>query len=238
MGEDRAQSGSGRSTEADRAYARLREAIVGERLAPNERLIEVELAEELGVGRAAVRTALARLEQDGLVDRVAYRGARVRAISEAEAVEIVEARAVLEGLVARHAARRATGEDVARLRATIRDMQARLEAGDLLGLSGLNGQLHRQMLGIARHETATRHIDALQAQNARYQFRTVLVPGRAAESLAEHRAIIAAVEAGQSDEAETLMLRHLSHVVEALRQAAKGRDGAWTAPESTAILPA
>src|SRR5579875_664954 len=77
---------------------RLRAAIVDGDLLPNERLVEAELTRRLGVGRSAVRTALARLEHEGLVEIEPHRGARVRVVSLPEAVEIVEARAVLEGL--------------------------------------------------------------------------------------------------------------------------------------------
>jgi len=83
---------------------------------PNERLIEMDPAQLYNVGRAAIRTTLARLEQDGLVEREPNRGARVRAISEEEAVETLEARAVLEGLAARYAARNVTDADIADLR--------------------------------------------------------------------------------------------------------------------------
>jgi DNA-binding GntR family transcriptional regulator len=71
---------------ADGGYQALREAIVLGTLQPNERLVEANLAREFGLGRSAVRTALARLEQDGLVEREPHRGARVRLIDEREAV--------------------------------------------------------------------------------------------------------------------------------------------------------
>src|SRR5690606_33541755 len=86
---------------ADLAYARLRQEIVSGALRPNERLVEAELTERLGVGRAGVRTALARLEQDGLVVRERHRGAKVRLVGEQEALEILEARGALEGVAAR-----------------------------------------------------------------------------------------------------------------------------------------
>ena len=63
---------------------RLREAIVTGRFQPSERLIEVEVARELGVGRSAVRTALARLEHEGLVEHERHRGARVRLVGAQE----------------------------------------------------------------------------------------------------------------------------------------------------------
>src|SRR6185437_16241581 len=99
----------------EECYIQLREAILKEKFLPNERLIEMDLAQEFGAGRAAIRTALARLEQDGLVERERYRGARVRLISESEAIEILEVRAALESLAARYAALKITPEQSDRL---------------------------------------------------------------------------------------------------------------------------
>src|SRR5579883_1839753 len=106
----------------DECYTQLREAIMRGEFLPNERLIEIDLAQSLGAGRAAIRTALARLEQEGLVQRERYRGARVRLVSEAEAIEILEARAVLEGLAVRHAALNATTDDIVTLRALVSEL--------------------------------------------------------------------------------------------------------------------
>jgi DNA-binding GntR family transcriptional regulator len=209
-------------TEPDEGYHRLRQAILQGQFMPNERLIETDLAKAFHLGRAAIRTALARLEQDGLVEREPFRGARVRSILVDEAIEILETRAVLEGLAVRHAAAHATTEDVTVLRATLEQMRARYAADDLLGVSEGNSQLHRQLLQIAQHQTAARLIDILQAQNVRYQFRTILVPGRALHSLDEHRAIIDAVATGDADAAEKAMRRHLDHVANTLRHLARG----------------
>src|SRR5581483_9392123 len=85
-------------------YHRLREAIIRGDLAPNQRLVEADMSSAFRMPRAAVRTALVRLEHEGLVEREPHRGARVRLVSEQEAVEILQARAALEGLAARQAA--------------------------------------------------------------------------------------------------------------------------------------
>ena len=196
---------------------RLREAIVTGRFQPSERLIEVEVARELGVGRSAVRTALARLEHEGLVEHERHRGARVRLVGAQEAVEILETRAVLEGLAARHAAVNATAEDVRHLTAVLDEMRRRLDAGDLLGASDQNAVLHGRILEISRHTTAARLIATLKSQLVRFQYRTIMLPGRSEHSFGEHRAIIGAIAAGDSDAAEQAMRVHLSHVAEALR---------------------
>src|SRR6516225_1775480 len=114
---------------------RLREAIVTGRFQPSERLIETDVARELGVGRSAVRTALARLEHEGLVEHERHWGARVRLVGAHEAVEILETRAVLEGLAARAAAAQATEAEVEDLVSILTEMRRRLDAGDLLGAS-------------------------------------------------------------------------------------------------------
>jgi DNA-binding GntR family transcriptional regulator len=210
--------GSGKTTEADDSYTRLHQAILGGQLLPNERLIELDLAQRFGVGRAAIRTALARLEQEGLVEREPNRGARVRAISGAEALEMLEARAVLEGLAARYAAHSATESDIATLRSINAQMQERLEADDLLGFSDLNSQFHEQLLRIAGHTTVMRLLERLQAQHVLFQYRMILVSGRAPLSLAEHHAIVEAVAAHHPEAAEAAMRLHLSYAANTLRR--------------------
>jgi DNA-binding GntR family transcriptional regulator len=195
----------------------IRDAIVAGRLQPNERLTESSLSEALGAGRSAVRTALARLEQEGLVEHERHRGARVRLVDEREAVEILEARAVLEGLAARHAAARASEDDAADLGRILARMRELLDAGDLLGASDQNAVLHRRLLEIAGHTTATRLIGALRSQLVRFQYRTILLPGRSEYSYQEHRGIVDAVARGDADSAEAAMRDHLIHVAEALR---------------------
>ena len=206
-----------RGTEADEGYERLHQAILRGEFQPNERLIEMDLAQLYNVGRAAIRTTLARLEQDGLVEREPNRGARVRAISEEEAVETIEARAVLEGLAARYAARNVTDDDIADLRAIVGEMEARLAEGDLLGISEGNTRLHSRLLQIANNKTVARLIERLHAQHIRSQFRLILVPGRPPRSVAEHRAIVEAVASRDPDAAEAAMRSHLANTVETLR---------------------
>jgi DNA-binding GntR family transcriptional regulator len=197
-------------------YLQLRDEIVAGRLLPNERLVEADLSERLGVGRGAVRTALVRLESDGLVERERNRGAKVRLVGEREAVEILETRAVLEGLAVRGAALKASPADVGELREILAAMRRRLDSGDLLAVSDHNVVLHRRLIELADHVTVRRLISALNSQIVRFQYRTILAPGRPEASYAEHTAIVDAIAAGDAAGAEAAMRRHLSHVVEAL----------------------
>ncbi len=208
-------------TETDKAYTELHHAIVRGELLPNQRLVELELAKQLGVGRAAIRTALDRLAQDGLVEHEPNRGAHVRLITLAEAVEMFEARAVLEGLALRYTARNATEPEIAELQKLVARMEDSFTAGDLLAISDSNAQLHSAFLRIANHQTVSRLLERLQAHHVRFQYRMILVPGRATHSLQEHRAIVDAIAAHDSDAAEAAMRLHLSHSAEALRASNK-----------------
>jgi DNA-binding GntR family transcriptional regulator len=198
-------------------YEDLRQAIVNGELLPGERLLEEDLSARLGLGRAAVRMALVRLEHDGLVERERHRGARVRRVSEDEAVEILEARSALEGLAARHAATAADDAAIEGLREIVAEMRRLREAGDLIGLSNMNARLHAGILEASGHETAKRLSRTLSSQIVRFQYRTVLLPGRPDHSFAEHAAIVEAIAARDPDAAEAAMQRHLLRVADALR---------------------
>lgn len=198
------------------SYEALREAIVRGDLAPDARLVEADISTTFDMSRGAVRTALVRLEQDGLVVREPHRGARVRRVSDEEAVEILQARAVLEGLAARQAAGRIDEAGSARLEACLTRQRALLDKGDLLGASDTNAELHGTLLELSGHRTAMRLINSLSAQSVRYQYRTILIPGRSSASAAEHVAIVEAVIAGRANDAERAMRRHLFNVAEAV----------------------
>jgi DNA-binding GntR family transcriptional regulator len=199
-------------------YVALREAIVRGDLAPNARLVESDLGTAYEMSRGAVRTALIRLEQEGLVVREPHKGARVRQVSDDEAVEILQARAVLEGLAVRLTAQRIDEAGAERLRACLARQRELLELGDLLGASETNADLHAALLELSGHGTALRLIRALNSQTVRYQYRTILIPGRSAASVEEHAAIVEAVVAGDADRAEEAMRNHLFNVAQAVQR--------------------
>lgn len=201
------------------AYHQLREAIVSGQFHPNERLVEAAIAEHIGAGRTAVRSALVRLDQEGLVKLERNRGARVRLISDREALEIEEVRAILEGMLARRAAERIRAEDLRSLRELITQMRKRVEAGDSIGYSELNATFHQRIWSAADHPTASNLVGSLKSQGIRFQYQTALRPGRAQRSLREHEAIFAALKAHDGDRAEVAMRGHLGEVLETLKWA-------------------
>jgi DNA-binding GntR family transcriptional regulator len=139
-------------------------------------------------------------------------------VSEEEAIEILEARAALEGVAVRRAAESATPEQIEELRGLLREMRSLLDRGDLIAVSDTNARLHARLLEISGHGTAQRLCALLRSQVVRFQYRTILVAGRPDRSFAEHTAVIDAIAAHDPDTAERALRKHLENVVEALRR--------------------
>ena len=186
---------------------------------PNERLVEATIAARIGAGRTAVRAALVRLDQEGLVKLELNRGARVRVMSDREALEIEEVRAVLEAMLARRAAERIKPDVLRSLRELMVDMHKRVEAGDSIGYSELNATFHQLIWTAADHPTAGNLVGGLKSQAIRFQYQTALRPGRAERSLREHEAIFAALKSHDGDAAEAAMRAHLGEVLDTLNWA-------------------
>jgi DNA-binding GntR family transcriptional regulator len=199
------------------ALTKLRQAILRGEMAPAQRLVENELAEEFGVTRASIRAALIDLASEGLVERIRNRGSRVRVVSVEEAVAITECRMVLEGLCAAKAAVMASDEELAGLADLGEAMTKAVAAGEPLTYSGLNAELHGRILQISGQQVAVELLDRLNAQLVRHRFQLALRPGRPQQSLNEHLAMIEAIRARDSGAADAAVRAHLSSVIEAYR---------------------
>ncbi|MEU2101944.1 GntR family transcriptional regulator [Nocardia sp. NPDC019255] len=198
------------------AMDQLRRAIRQGEVAPGQRLVEAELVEQFGVTRGSVRAAIDELVAEGLVERIHNRGARVRKVSRGAAIEILECRKVLEGLIAAKAAQHATAADRDRLREYGEQLTAAVRDGEPMKYSSLNHELHAALRDIAGQTTAADLIDRLNAQIVRHQFQLSLRPGRPQVSLREHLAVVEAVVRGDSAGAEQAMRNHLDSVIAAL----------------------
>ena len=197
--------------------AAIRQRIVAGDYAPGQRLVEADLTAEHGASRGTVRTALIQLEQAGLVERIANRGARVRTIDVDEAVRLMEVRMVVEGLCAAKAAQNATPADIDELREIAAAMTEAVRAGESTAYSELNVRLHDAVRRIADQHVATEVLLGLQARNVRHQFRLAARPGRPQVSLPEHLALIDEICAKDPAAAERAARRHVASVIEALR---------------------
>lgn len=194
----------------------IREAIVEGHFLPNERLVEEDLVPRFKANRSAVRLALARLEQEGLVIREPNRGARVRLVSGNEAIEIMETRSMLESLIARHAALKITDDALAQLRKLLQELRRLIEEGDLISYAEGNRQLHARIVAIGDHPTAAKLLLGLSAQSVISQFRPFLEPGRPEDLWHEHEALVEALASRDPDRVEHLMRVHLDKATQVI----------------------
>ncbi|MFE0252761.1 GntR family transcriptional regulator [Streptomyces sp. NPDC059010] len=199
------------------ALAQLRQAILHGEMAPAQRLVENELAEQFGVTRASIRAALIDLEAQGLVERIRNRGSRVRVVSVEEAVAITECRMVLEGLCAAKAAVTASDEQLTRLADLGAAMTKAVADGEPMTYSELNQELHARIQEFSGQRTAVELLERLNAQLVRHRFQLALRPGRPQHSLSEHLAMIEAIRSRDPQAAEAAVRAHLTSVIEALR---------------------
>jgi DNA-binding GntR family transcriptional regulator len=195
----------------------LRAAILTGEYAPRQRLVEVDLCERFSTSRFILRSALQELSAQGLVEFQRNRGARVRDISLAEAIEITEVRMLLEGHMAARAAERAGKSEAGVLRGITKDMRTAVDRSELLAYSELNGRLHAAIRDIAAHETTARLLRQLRDQTVRHHFSLSMLPGRPTVSLPQHEAIVAAVTARDPGGAEQAMREHLQSVIDTFR---------------------
>ena len=199
------------------ALAQLRQAILHGEMAPAQRLVENELAEQFGVTRASIRAALIDLEAQGLVEGIRNRGSRVRVVTVEEAVAITECRMVLEGLCAAKAATLASDEQLAELTELGTAMTKAVADGEPMTYSELNQELHARVREFSGQRTAVDLLERLNAQLVRHRFQLALRPGRPQHSLNEHLAVIEAIRARDPQAAEKAVRAHLTSVIEALR---------------------
>lgn len=204
-------SGSGPVVEA------VRRAIVSGDCVPGQRLVDADLSERFAVSRVAVRSALIELGNEGLVEHIPNRGARMRAVSLAEAIEITEVRMVIEALCAAKAAQRVTEAQIAEPRELRERMATAVGAGVVTTYSELNNRLHRRMPETSGPRTDEGVIERLRGQSVRHRFRLAVQPGRPSVSLPEHLAIIDAICGRDPDAAERAARHHRGSMINALR---------------------
>lgn len=186
----------------------LREAILQGRLRPGERLVQEELATELGVSRQPVREALRRLEIEGLIVQLPQRGFVVREYRDEDIRENYHLRQLLESEAARFAAQRIEPDELEELRALNRTLGEAVEAGDTSSMVEVNAQFHRLIHDSARMPQLTRLIQQLWVGHT--VFTPLFVPGRAPRSVAEHEEILQALTARDPERAAATMREHIA----------------------------
>ena len=224
-----AQREISRSVLADQVKDRLLQDILAGRYPPHSRIVETQLARELGTSQAPVREALRGLEALGVVEILPFRGARVRRPSAAELLEAYAVRAELEFLGARLGVPRMTDDDLAELEALHDRMQAAAESGDRHAVAVADAAFHARLLRLARNATLERVWRSLEPFSRTYI--TLVAPGADAHWTADlHPRIIAALRTRDPVAVEVALRRHFdeasAHLADGWAGAAMGGHAA------------
>lgn len=196
-----------RSVLGDQVKERLLEAILAGHYPPDSRIVETQVARELGTSQAPVREALRGLEALGVVEITPFRGARVRRPTAAELDEAYVVRSTLETLGARLAVPRMTPADFETLAGRFADMQRAAAVGDGQRVAMADADFHGRLLALAGNSTLDRVWRSLEPYSRTYI--TLVVPGAHPEWTADlHRPIIEALRARDVDGVVTALERH------------------------------
>lgn len=202
----------------DRAYDAIRDAILHLELEPGAPLVESQLAKELNASKTPIREALRRLEQTGLVVSMPYRGYVVSELSLHDAWEILQIRAVLEGLAVREACEVLTEADLESLATLLAEQRAYFDQGDLDACAESGYAFHRILVEKAENIRLCETIDRLNDQFHRVRLLSSHIPGRLPKSLVEHDGILEALRERDAALAERRMNEHLLAVYEDVAQ--------------------
>jgi len=192
----------------ERVAAELREAIRTRRIKPGTRLVEERLAQDLGVSRNPVREAIRSLAAEGLVTITARRGAVVAGVTQQEAREIVEVRALLEGHNARLAARRQDAGILRRIAAVLDQGNQAVAAGRYDALSDLNARFHQELACAGQNEALCELLLRLRERTA--MFFAPTEPARQQAQWDEHAAVLRAILEGDENRAASLAADHVN----------------------------
>lgn len=196
-----------------RLQALLRENIVSLRLKPGAALNEKEIADAHGVSRTPVREALLRLAEERLVDVYPQYGTFVSRIRLVELKDAMVIRKALEAVTAREAAKRATKAGVAGLRRLVVRQAESDRADDAESFYAADEAFHQALAALAEHPNLWRVVRQEKAQVDRCRMLTLPNATRRRDVIAQHEAILRAVEAGDADAAELAMAAHLAEVL-------------------------
>lgn len=194
------------------AYMLILEAVDAGVYRPGDRLVESELAERLGMSRTPVREALQRLETQSMLTRDG-RSLIVASLDHNQLAELYVVRTELEGLAARLAARHASDEEVRVLRGMVTDDHALL-GGDPAALSRANKRFHKQIHLASHNRFLVQQLGLVHRSMALMATTSFAAEGRDEVALAEHDAIVRAIEARDGDAAYAALKNHISKAFE------------------------
>lgn len=204
--------------QTDMAYQYIKQKILEGEFRPAQNLTENQLSEVIGVSRNTIKKALLKLQQEKLVTIVDNKGASIRSFTLEEVINYLEIREVLEGLICRDIARDISHSELERLQITIEQMDINQQNNKFDDYSAGNKIFHNTIYKAAKNTQAVELINMISTQLIRYQFRTILVPGRNKVSFKEHLRIYEALKKHDEQEAEDAVRSHVSNVRQTIKE--------------------
>ncbi len=195
---------------ADRVFDKLENDILSGRYSYGEVLTEARLSEELNVSRTPVREAIRRLEQESIL-RETGKGMMVLGITREDIADILDVRLCIEGMAARRAAQQITDDQLAALKEAVELQEFYVARGDYEHIQSQDHCFHELVYAGCHSTTLQNTLVPLHRKAQKYRRASVERVGRAAESVAEHRAIYEALAAHDADAAEQAVLAHIRH---------------------------
>jgi DNA-binding GntR family transcriptional regulator len=198
---------------SQKVYMSLKQAILSLAFRPGELMQKSEICKQLGVSRSPVTEAMARLANEGLADIVPQAGTYVTRFSMAEIREGAFLREALELAAVERVATTITEEQLVLLKRNLRIQEALMQDGDTAGFHQMDAELHEMILSFTGYrrlaslaETAWIHVNRARQLN-------LPMPGRMQATLAEHKAIVAALEARDPEAARQATRHHLGQLI-------------------------
>lgn len=192
-------------------FETLREAIINATLRPGERLMEIQMAEEMGVSRTPVREAIRKLELEGFVVMVPRKGAYVAGISMKDIADVFEIRAAMEALAAGLAAERITEEELEDLERILVTIGECVKNNDLEKLIEVDTEFHDILFKASRNQRLVQIVSNLREQIQRFRTASLSTPGRMKYALEEHKKIVEAVSERNVELAQSLAREHIEN---------------------------
>ena len=206
------------ASKAERVYGSLRRRIRELALPPGASLRKEEIALELGVSRAPVSEAIARLAEEGLVEVFPQHGSFVAPIRAADVRESLFIRTALETEAMRRLAPAADASLIAELDDNLAAQTEALAEGDLARFYDLDEGLHAAIFAATETPRASRLLDSARAPIDRMRRLALPEPGRAQDTLEEHRRLVEALRTGDAEFAAAAMRVHLAQVARTIER--------------------
>ncbi|HIT06015.1 MAG TPA: GntR family transcriptional regulator [Candidatus Scybalocola faecipullorum] len=195
----------------DVVFKTLREAILKGNLAPGERLMEIQLANQLGVSRTPIREAIRKLELEGLVIMIPRRGAEVARITEKDLRDVLEVRASLEELAIGLACERITDEEIGELRRALENFREVLREGDVTKIAESDVDFHDIIFSATQNARLIQIVNNLREQMYRYRLEYLKDYTTHDRLYKEHQQITDAVSDRDKERARKLIVEHIYH---------------------------